>query len=117
MCLVVILILTESIQEKQDKVLQDLEMLTVKFLIIILEGCRVRKKTYSQLYQQSRRIMYNAGIQYGLGSARQRNIRDRAKSIMERYGARIDSYFSKRGIDLYGNTPISRRVYMVNANG
>ena len=77
----------------------------------------MRKKTYSQLYQQSRRIMYNAGRQYGLGSARQRNIRDRTKSIMGRYAEKIDSYFSKRGVDVYGNKPISRRVYMGNNNG
>lgn len=63
--------------------------------MIFREESRVRKKTYSQLYQQSRRIMYNAGRQYGLGTDRQRSIRDRTKSIMERYGIRIDSYFSK----------------------
>lgn len=61
--------------------------------------------------------MYNAGRQYGLGTARQRNIRDRTKSIIGRYGARIDSYFSKRGIDIYGDKPISRRIYMGNSNG
>ena len=61
--------------------------------------------------------MYNAGRQYGLGSARQRNIRDRTKSIMGRYAEKIDSYFSKRGVDVYGNKPISRRVYMGNNNG
>lgn len=55
--------------------------------------------------------------QYGLGSARQRNIRDRTKSIMGRYAEKIDSYFSKRGVDVYGNKPISRRVYMGNNNG
>lgn len=64
-------------------------------MIDFREESRVRKKTYSQLYQQSRRIMYNAGRQYGLGTDRQRSIRDRTKSIMERYGIRIDSYFSK----------------------
>ena len=85
--------------------------------MIFREESRVRKKTYSQLYQQSRRIMYNAGRQYGLGTDRQRSIRDRTKSIMERYGIRIDSYFSKRGVDVYGNKPISRRVYMGNNNG
>ena len=85
--------------------------------MIFREESRVRKKTYSQLYQQSRRIMYNAGRQYGLGSARQRNIRDRTKSIMGRYAEKIDSYFSKRGVDDYGNKPISRRVYMGNNNG
>ena len=52
-----------------------------------------------------------------LGSARQRNIRDRTKSIMGRYAEKIDSYFSKRGVDVYGNKPISRRVYMGNNNG
>ncbi len=36
---------------------------------------------------------------------------------MERYGARIDSYFAKRGIDVYGNNLISHRVYMGNNNG
>ena len=61
--------------------------------------------------------MYNAGRQYGLGSARQRNIRDRTKSIMGRYAEKIDSYFSKSGVDVYGNKPISRRVYMGNNNG
>lgn len=57
--------------------------------------------------------MYNAGRQYGLGSARQRNIRDRTKSIMGRYAEKIDSSFSKRGVDVYGNKPISRRVIWV----
>lgn len=33
---------------------------------------------------------------------------------MERYGIRIDSYFSKRGINIYGNKPVSRRIYMGN---
>ena len=61
--------------------------------------------------------MYNAGRQYGLGTDRQRNIRDRTMSIMERYAARIDNYFSKRGIDVYGNKPVSRRIYMGNNNG
>jgi hypothetical protein len=61
--------------------------------------------------------MYNAGRQYGLGTDRQRNIRDRTRSIMERYAARIDKYFSKRGIDVYGNKPVSRRIYMGNNNG
>nr|DAD69761.1 MAG TPA: Protein of unknown function (DUF3826) [Siphoviridae sp. ctoD91]DAL46717.1 MAG TPA_asm: Protein of unknown function (DUF3826) [Bacteriophage sp.] len=61
--------------------------------------------------------MYNAGRQYGLGTDRQRNIRDRTRSIMERYAARIDNYFSKRGIDVYGNKPVSRRIYMGNNNG
>lgn len=61
--------------------------------------------------------MYNAGRQYGLGTDRQRSIRDRTKSIMERYAARIDSYFSKRGIDIYGDKPVSRRIYMGNNNG
>lgn len=61
--------------------------------------------------------MYNAGMQYGLGTDRQRNIRDRTRSIMERYAARIDNYFSKRGIDVYGNKPVSRRIYMGNNNG
>ncbi len=36
---------------------------------------------------------------------------------MERYAARIDKYFSKRGIDVYGNKPVSRRIYMGNNNG
>ncbi len=36
---------------------------------------------------------------------------------MERYAARIDNYFSKRGIDVYGNKPVSRRIYMGNNNG
>ena len=36
---------------------------------------------------------------------------------MGRYGARIDSYFSKRGINIYGNKPVSRRIYMGNNNG
>lgn len=44
-------------------------------------------------------------------------IRDRTKSIMGRYAEKIDSYFSKRGVDVYGNKPISRRVYMGNNNG
>lgn len=61
--------------------------------------------------------MYNAGRQYGLGTDRQRNIRDRTRLIMERYAARIDNYFSKRGIDVYGNKPVSRRIYMGNNNG
>jgi len=61
--------------------------------------------------------MYNAGRQYGIGTERQRSIRNRTKSIMGRYEARIDSYFSKRGIDVYGDKPISRRVYMGNNNG
>mgnify|MGYP000479436762 CR=1 FL=1 len=61
--------------------------------------------------------MYNAGRQYGLGTERQRSIRNRTKSILERYEARIDKYFSKRGIELYGNKPISRRIYMGNNNG
>lgn len=61
--------------------------------------------------------MYNAGRQYGLGSARQRNIRDRIKSTMQRYGNRIDGYFSKRGTSIYGNIPVSRRVYMGLNNG
>ncbi|GAA6244355.1 hypothetical protein DXA78_20210 [Bacteroides fragilis] len=61
--------------------------------------------------------MYNAGRQYGLGADKQRRIRDRTKSIMGRYGARIDSYFSKRGINIYGNKPVSRRIYMGNNNG
>jgi len=61
--------------------------------------------------------MYNAGRQYGLGTDKQRRIRDRTKSIMGRYGSRIDSYFSKRGINIYGNKPVSRRIYMGNNNG
>ena len=61
--------------------------------------------------------MYNAGRQYGLGTERQRSIRDRTRAIMERYGERINSYFAKRGIDVYGNRPLSRRMYMGNNNG
>ena len=36
---------------------------------------------------------------------------------MGRYDEKIDSYFSKIGVDVYGNKPISRRVYMGNNNG
>jgi len=43
--------------------------------------------------------MYNAGRQYGLGSARQRNIRDRTKSIMGRYAEKIDSFCERFGYD------------------
>ena len=60
--------------------------------------------------------MYNAARQYGLGTDRQRGIRDRVKSIFGRYERRIDNYFSKRGYE-GANKPLSRRIYMGNSNG
>lgn len=61
--------------------------------------------------------MYNAGRQYGLGTERQRAIRDRTRGIIGRYGQNIDRYFSSRGIDIYGDRPVSRSRYMGNSNG
>ena len=61
--------------------------------------------------------MYNAGRQYGLGTSRQRSIRDRTKAVMERYANNIDSYFRRRGIDVYGSIPVSRSRYMGLNNG
>ncbi len=71
-----------------------------------------RQKTYKQLQEQARRIMYNAGRQYGLGTDKQHNVRDKTKSIINRYGKNIDKHFAKKGIDVYGFNPVSRRVYM-----
>lgn len=36
---------------------------------------------------------------------------------MERYGGRIDNFFAKKGLDIYGDRPVSSRVYMGNSNG
>lgn len=61
--------------------------------------------------------MYNAGRQYGIGTTRQRAVRDRTRGVMGRYGQNIDRYFSNRGIDIYGDRPVSRRIYMGLSNG
>jgi len=36
---------------------------------------------------------------------------------MERYANNIDSYFRRRGIDVYGSIPVSRSRYMGLNNG
>ena len=61
--------------------------------------------------------MYNAGRQYGIGTERQRAVRDRVKSTIERYNKRIDSSFARKGISVYGDIPVSRRTYMGLSNG